>query len=72
MLRKQLADGRPMLSSCELLDQWEQVKELFGYDAEDQADDWWIKWGILQERAKGRTKDLEERMNARFSMLGLS
>lgn len=72
MLRKQFADGRPMLSSSEPLDQWDQVKELFGYDAEDQADDWWVKWGILRERAKDRTRDLDERMNARFSVLGLS
>lgn len=72
MLRKQFADGRPMLSSNEPLEQWEQVKDLFGYDAEDQADDWWIKWGILQERAKDHTRDLEERMSARFSVLGLS
>ncbi|KAG8212851.1 hypothetical protein J3R82DRAFT_11168 [Butyriboletus roseoflavus] len=67
-----VAEGRPILSSTELLDQWEQVRELFGYDAEDQADDWWVKWGILRERAKGRNRDLEERMNAQFSMLGLS
>jgi len=68
MLRKQVAGGRPMLSSSELLDQWDQVKELFGYDPEDQADDWWVKWGILRERAKDRTKDLEERMNSRFDV----
>ncbi|KAI9460294.1 hypothetical protein HD554DRAFT_2294757 [Boletus coccyginus] len=68
MLRKQVAEGRPLLSSSELLDQWEQVKELFGYDPEDQADDWWVKWGILRERAKDRTKDLEERMNSRFGV----
>lgn len=72
VLRKQVADGRPMLSSSEPLDQWEQVKELFGYDAEDHADDWWIKWGILRERAKDRTRDMEERMKARFAALGLS
>ncbi|KAF8556487.1 FAD/NAD(P)-binding domain-containing protein [Imleria badia] len=56
MLRKQVAEGRPMLSNSKPLDQWEQVKELFGYDPEDQADDWWIKWGILRERAKDRTR----------------
>jgi salicylate hydroxylase len=25
---------------------------LFGYDAEDEADNWWVQWGLLQERAK--------------------
>lgn len=68
MLRKQVTERQPLLSSSELLDQWEQVKELFGYDPEDQADDWWVKWGILRERAKDRTKDLEERMNSRFGV----
>lgn len=32
---------------------WEQIKELWGYDAEDEADNWWVEWGILRERAKG-------------------
>ncbi|KAH0833402.1 hypothetical protein J3R83DRAFT_12508 [Lanmaoa asiatica] len=72
MLRRQVVDGRVVFSSSKPLDQWEQVKELFGYDAEDEADDWWVKWGILRERAKDRTRDLEERMNARFFAFGLS
>lgn len=71
MLRKQVSEGRPMLSNSRPLDQWEQVKELFGYDPEDHADDWWIKWGLLRERAKDRTRDLEERMNSRFCALGV-
>jgi len=70
LLRKQIAEGRSALSSKEIRSQWEQVMELFGYDAEDQADDWWVKWGILRERAKDRTRVLEERMNARFHAQG--
>lgn len=31
--------------------QWEEMSVIFGYDCEDQADDWWVKWGILRERA---------------------
>jgi salicylate hydroxylase len=30
---------------------WESIKELFCYDAEDEADNWWISWGLLRERA---------------------
>ncbi|KAF8071521.1 hypothetical protein FPV67DRAFT_878314 [Lyophyllum atratum] len=33
--------------------EWRDVKEVFGYDAEDEADNWWVQWGLLRERAKG-------------------
>jgi salicylate hydroxylase len=32
--------------------QWDQNRELFAYDAEDEADNWWVQWGLLQERSK--------------------
>ncbi|KAI0050529.1 FAD/NAD-P-binding domain-containing protein [Auriscalpium vulgare] len=32
--------------------QWDDNRELFGYDAEDEADNWWVQWGLLRERAK--------------------
>jgi salicylate hydroxylase len=38
----------------ELNPQWEEIKEIFGYDAEDEADNWWNEWGLLRERSKGR------------------
>jgi salicylate hydroxylase len=34
--------------------QWDQIKEIFGYDAEDEADNWWNEWGLLRERSIGR------------------
>jgi salicylate hydroxylase len=40
-------------SDEEELPQWVEIKELFGYDAEDDADNWWMEWGLLRERAKG-------------------
>ncbi|KAH9930064.1 FAD/NAD-P-binding domain-containing protein [Fomitopsis serialis] len=33
--------------------QWGEVRETFGYDCEDEADNWWVQWGLLRERAKG-------------------
>lgn len=33
--------------------EWVEMKEVFGYDAEDEADNWWVEWGLLRERAKG-------------------
>ncbi|KAH0585628.1 hypothetical protein H2248_008849 [Termitomyces sp. 'cryptogamus'] len=39
--------------------QWTEIKEVFGYDAEDEADNWWQEWGLLRERAAGRVNVLE-------------
>ncbi|KAG6874729.1 hypothetical protein C0992_006808, partial [Termitomyces sp. T32_za158] len=33
--------------------EWVEVKDVFGYEAEDEADNWWVQWGLLRERAKG-------------------
>ncbi|KAG6836368.1 hypothetical protein H0H93_008729 [Arthromyces matolae] len=33
--------------------EWVEIKEVFGYDAEDDADNWWVQWGLLRERASG-------------------
>ena len=32
---------------------WEEIRTIFGYDCEDEADDWWVQWGLLRERALG-------------------
>ena len=32
---------------------WDILERLFGYDPEDQADDWWVGWGSVQERMAG-------------------
>ena len=33
---------------------WEEYRVIFGYDCEDEADDWWVQWGMLRERALER------------------
>ncbi|PIL22837.1 hypothetical protein GSI_15532 [Ganoderma sinense ZZ0214-1] len=33
---------------------WEEYRVVFGYDCEDEADDWWVQWGMLRERARER------------------
>ncbi|KAI5121804.1 hypothetical protein M0805_009796 [Coniferiporia weirii] len=33
-----------------LLKQWEEFKEVWGYDAFEDADTWWVEWGTLLER----------------------
>ena len=36
---------------------WEEIRTIFGYDCEDEADDWWVQWGLLRERALSRQTD---------------
>jgi len=36
-----------------LREQWEEISGLFAYDAYEAAEDWWLKWGRLRERAEG-------------------
>ncbi|KAG1737068.1 uncharacterized protein EDB91DRAFT_1140876 [Suillus paluster] len=62
-MRAKAAQGESVFGGGEAAEQWEQLKELFGYDAEDEADDWWVKWGLLRERAKQRSLDMEAEMN---------
>lgn len=33
--------------------QWQGLVEIWGFDARDAAEEWWLKWGALQERALG-------------------
>ena len=46
----------------ELAQQYAENAELWGYDARDAAEDWWVKWGNLRERTLFTPDEL-----ARFS-----
>ncbi|KAJ7730764.1 hypothetical protein B0H16DRAFT_1427796 [Mycena metata] len=37
--------------------EWEEIKTVFGYDAEDEADNWWVSWGLLKQRSLARSED---------------
>jgi len=39
---------------------WEHHRELFGYNAEDEAHNWWVQWGLLQERAKASQSERDQ------------
>ena len=39
--------------SAEASAAWDEYRVIFGYDCEDEADDWWVQWGVLRERARG-------------------
>jgi salicylate hydroxylase len=54
-MRKRHEDGRNVLAGDDedsTVAQWDHNRELFAYDAEDEADNWWVQWGLLQERSK--------------------
>lgn len=56
MLRAKRDAGQDAFASDatgEEMPQWTEIKEVFGYDAEDDADNWWMEWGLLRERARG-------------------
>ena len=38
---------------------WEEFRDLFGYDAFDDADTWWVEWGALYEHAKSKETPYE-------------
>lgn len=38
--------------------QWEELGEVFGYNAYEEADTWWVEWGILHQRLKGKESTL--------------
>lgn len=62
----------------ELDRQWGEMCEIWGYDARDDAEDWWVRWGLLRERAsslndeaanlKGTSSEAGDR-NSRFGLL---
>ncbi|KAH9933243.1 FAD/NAD(P)-binding domain-containing protein [Epithele typhae] len=39
---------------------WEEYRIVFGYDCEDEADDWWVQWGLLGERAREGTSEASD------------
>ncbi|KAG7448109.1 FAD/NAD(P)-binding domain-containing protein [Guyanagaster necrorhizus] len=50
--------GLSVLSAADALNTeeaewWLEIKHMFSYDAEDDADNWWVQWGILRLRANG-------------------
>lgn len=56
MMRAKRDAGLDVLDAADGMEetpQWVEIKEVFGYDAEDEADNWWIEWGLLREMAKG-------------------
>ncbi|KZT66461.1 FAD/NAD(P)-binding domain-containing protein [Daedalea quercina L-15889] len=53
-------EGRNVLEGDEdsgEVEQWSQVRSIYAYDCEDEADDWWVQWGLLRARANSDGAD---------------
>ncbi|KAG5643093.1 hypothetical protein DXG03_001589 [Asterophora parasitica] len=62
IMRTKRDQGRSPLEGSadgEETQEWTEIKVMFGYDAEDEADNWWQEWGVLRERAQGRDVPFE-------------
>ena len=53
MLAKAQQGGNVLDSENDASAVWDEYRIVFGYDCEDEADDWWVQWGVLRERARG-------------------
>jgi len=51
-MRKNMAAGHERWSEGQLREQWEEIAGVFGYNARDAAEDWWVNWGALRERSQ--------------------
>jgi hypothetical protein len=34
----------------DIAEQWEEIKVTFGCDVDNEADNWWVKWGLLRQQ----------------------
>lgn len=49
-----------------LREQWDEIGGVFGYNAREAAEDWWIKWGSLGDGTRGH--DAHESFNLVFEV----
>jgi len=50
-MQKLLHAGQHKWDDDAYLGIWGQLCQVWAYDAFDAADDWWVQWGVLRERA---------------------
>lgn len=46
------------VSDIQFRQEWEGLQDVFGYDAYDAADSWWVEWGFLEQRANADISEL--------------
>jgi salicylate hydroxylase len=65
-MRLSLITGREHWDDGQLREQWEEISDVFGYNAREAAEDWWIKWGSLGEHNKA--VPVHEPLDLRFEV----
>ncbi|KIY52581.1 FAD/NAD(P)-binding domain-containing protein [Fistulina hepatica ATCC 64428] len=51
--REMHASEHQVITDIKEMPHWHEVADIFSYNAEDDADNWWVSWGLLKERAEG-------------------
>lgn len=51
-MQQSMSAGRDHWDEGQLREQWEDISEVFGYNAREAAEDWWVNWGVLRESSK--------------------
>ncbi|EIM86788.1 FAD/NAD-P-binding domain-containing protein [Stereum hirsutum FP-91666 SS1] len=54
MMRLANSQSEDHWDDSELAGAWGDIGAVWGYNAIEAADDWWVQWGLLRERAMGR------------------
>jgi salicylate hydroxylase len=71
MMRAKYDEGQNVLADDDgdnNVAQWDQNRELFAYDAEDEADNWWVQWGLLHERSRAQVSEHMETFSLDISV----
>ena len=51
-MKEMMKAGRDHWDEGMLREQWDTISEVFGYNAREAAEDWWVNWGLLRESSK--------------------
>jgi salicylate hydroxylase len=51
-MRHSIETGEEHWDEGALLEQWESISEVFAYNAREDAEDWWWKWGVLGDSSQ--------------------
>ncbi|KAL6307441.1 FAD/NAD(P)-binding domain-containing protein [Sparassis latifolia] len=62
-MRAKHKSGVSVLDNLDDSPEWDELRTTFNYDCEDEADDWWLKWGRLREQARSRNPKTLGRCN---------